>query len=202
MNVTIGSLTIQECCMLFRKLVAVAVLVVAPFAVRAAEPENPYKKAEKGQWAEYKMSGKFGGQDVTGSIKKTVVEKDDKSVTLEVKLSFAGFDPPAQKQKIDLTKPFDPATAANFPGGGQIKPKFDKQESGKETVEVAGKKYEAEWTSYKVKISAMGNEIEGTLKLWLSKDAPVGGLVKTESKMSFMGNDINSSTELEKSGKD
>lgn len=181
--------------MLSRKLVALAVLAIAPAALCAAEPEHPYKKAEKGQWATYKITGRF-----EGSVKQKVTEKTDKSVSLEATITFNGMDLPPQKRTIDLTKPFDPMTASLLPLGN--KAKAEKQESGKETVEAAGKKYQTEWTSYKVSADFMGNKLEGTMKVWLSKDAPVGGIVKTETKMSIMGNDIEGGSILDSSGKD
>ncbi len=98
--------------MFLRTLVALAMLFLAPLALCAAEPdkpekktdtkaeENPYKKAEKGQWATYKMAMKFAGNNIDGTMKQTVVEKDDKSITLEVVMNILGQEQ-KQTQKIE-----------------------------------------------------------------------------------------------------
>src|SRR5436190_1514761 len=119
--------------MLARKLVALAVIALAPAALSAAEPDNPFKNAEKGQWVSFKMTGKFGGMETNGTIKQTVLDKTDKAVTVEATISINGMDFPPQKKTIDLTKPFDPLSATSLPVGG--KAKSEKKESGKETIE-------------------------------------------------------------------
>src|SRR2546423_13003 len=106
--------------MLVRKLVALAVLAVVPLALPAAEPENPYKNAKKGEWASYKMSMKVAGQDIGGDLKQTVVEKTDKSVTIEAVANIFGQEQ-KQKHTIDLTKPFDPLATAQLPPGANAK---------------------------------------------------------------------------------
>src|SRR5437879_5944905 len=103
--------------MFSRTLVALAMLVAAPLPLSADEPkpdkktdtkdeDNPYKKAAKGEWATYKMAMKFAGNNIDGTVKQTVVEKDDKSITLEVVTNVLGQEQ-KQKQTIDLTKPFN-----------------------------------------------------------------------------------------------
>jgi hypothetical protein len=76
-----------------------------------AEEENPFKKANIGDWAEFKLTGSSG----EGKTKMTVVAKDDKELTYEVATTYSvgGKEKtvPVQKVKIDLTKPYDPAGA-------------------------------------------------------------------------------------------
>jgi len=197
--------------MFLRTLVALAMLFLAPLALCAAEPdkpekktdtkaeENPYKKAEKGQWATYKMAMKFAGNNIDGTMKQTVVEKDDKSITLEVVMNILGQEQ-KQTQKIDLTKPFNPLGGPGLPPGAEVK--MEKKESGKESIEVGGKKQDTEWTSYKVAVSANGMNIDGDVKVWLAKELPMGGVVKTEMKMKLMGQEMEMAMNMEKHGKD
>jgi hypothetical protein len=185
--------------MVSRKLVALAVLACVPMAARAEEPENPYKKAQKGQWATYKMTIKLAGNNVDGTMKQTVTEKDDKSVTLEIVTNVFGNEM-KQTQKIDLTKPFNPLAGQQLPPGADSK--IEKKDSGKETIEVAGKKQETEWTKYKISVSAMGQMFDGDVKVWLAKDLPLGGMAKMEMKMAFGGMDMEMAMNMDKHGKD
>lgn len=183
--------------MLFRSLGVALALVLAPVTLLAEE--NPYKAAEKGQWATYKMVMKLAGQELTGSVKQTVVDKSDKEVTIEAVASIFGQEQ-SQKHTIDLTKPFDPLSTTQLPPGADAK--IEKAESGKESIEVGGKKHDTEWTRYKMKLSVMGQDIEGETKVWLSKAIPLGGMAKMIMKMNFMGQEMEMAMELEKSGKD
>lgn len=182
--------------MLIRTLGVVLALIVAPVTVFG--DENPYKAAEKGQWASYKMTMKIAGQELAGSVKQTVVDKSDKEVTIEAVASIFGQEQ-SQKHTIDLTKPYDPLSTTQLPPGADAK--VEKADSGKEAIEVAGKKHDTEWTRYKLKLSLMGQDIEGETKVWLSKDIPLGGMAKMIMKMSVMGQEMEMAMELEKSGK-
>src|SRR5262245_37365354 len=162
-----------------RKLALVLAIGLAPLVARAEDKENPFKNAKKGDWVSYKTKAQFGDFKSEGTMKQTVTDKDDKSVTLKIATNFMGMDLPAQEQKIDLTKPFDPSSSA-VPGG---KAKVEKMESGKETIEVDGKKYECEWVKSKVTVEANGMKIESESKVWMSKQAPLSGMVKMESKL-------------------
>src|SRR5688572_19159492 len=90
-------------------------LAFAPWAA-AADEENPYKKAKVGDYANYKMTTKFGGMTLEGTLTQSVTAKSDKEVTIKVTGKVNGMDIPAQEQKIDLTKPYDPAKTALPPG--------------------------------------------------------------------------------------
>jgi hypothetical protein len=156
------------------------VLVLACVPMIARADENPYRSAKKGDWATYKTSTSFGAFKADGTMKQVVTAKDDKSLTLKISITSMGMELPAQEHKIDLTKPFDPSAAA-VPGAGNAK--VEKLGSGKETLEIGGKKYECEWVKNKMTIDANGMKIETETKVWTSKSVPLGGLVKMESKL-------------------
>jgi hypothetical protein len=107
---------------------------------------------------------------------------------------------PATEQKIDLTKPFDPTKVG---GGGGLPPgtdaKIEKLKDGKEKIKIAGKEYDATWTTYKMKAKAAGQEIDADLKVWMAKDIPMG-MAKMEMKASFAGQEMNMTMELTESG--
>src|SRR5262245_57824374 len=50
-----------------RLFAAVLAIAVAPFVARAADEENPYKKAKVGDFATYKMTTKAMGFNVEGT---------------------------------------------------------------------------------------------------------------------------------------
>jgi hypothetical protein len=175
----------------------VLLLAVVPFAIGADE-ENPYKKAKVGDFATYKMVTKVGGFNVEGTLTQTVTAKDDKEVTLETTGKVNNMDLPAQKQTIDLTKPFDPTkAAANVPPGAGVN--VQKLKDGTEKVKVGEKTYDTKWETYKVKLNAMGMAFESDMKVWQAKELPIP-IVKMEMAADVMGNKMELTMELTESG--
>ena len=166
-----------------RLLVAAFAILCAPLAVRSADDENPFKNAKVGDYATYKMSVKFAGTSLGGTSTQSVTAKTDQEATVKTTgvFEFMGNkqEIPAQEQKIDLTKPFDPTKV----GGGGLPPgtdvKVEKGKEGKEKIKVGGKEYDCTWTTYKVTGKANEQAITADVKAWMSKDLPLG-MVKME----------------------
>ena len=186
---------------MLRSFVAALALVVAPVAARAADDDNPYKNAKIGDYAMYTMTTKVAGINVNGTITQKVIEKSDKEATIEVTgtIEFGGnkMDIPAQKQKVDLTKPFDPTKGANLPGGAEAK--VEKGKEGKEKIKVNGKEYDTTWTTYKVKAKAMGQDIDADVKAWTAKDVPTG-MIKMTMTAEVAGQKMEMTMELKETG--
>ena len=179
------------------RLFAVAVaLVAAPF-ICAAEEENPYKKAKVGDFATYKMTTKIAGMNVEGTVTQTVTAKTDKKVTVETTAHVNGMDIPAQKQEIDLTKPFDPTKAGSLPQGTDVK--VEKLKDGTEKIKVGDKEYSTKWETYKMKMSTMGMDFNADMKVWQTKDLNLP-MVKMEMTAEVAGNKMEIVMELEKTG--
>ena len=178
-------------------LASAFVLVLAPVAAHAADDENPYKNAKVGDFANYKLTISVAGQNVEGAITQTVTAKSDKEVTLKVTGKANGMDIPAQEQKIDLTKPFDPTKLNQGVGGADMK--IEKGKEGKEKIKLKDKEYETQWTTYKVTGKANGLAIDSDMKVWLSKDIP-GVLAKMETTMSVAGMKMEMKMELTETG--
>ena len=144
------------------------------------------------------MSMKVAGQNLDGTVTQTVTAKTDKEVTVKVTGKVNGMDIPAQEQKIDLTKPFDPTKAGGgLPAGTDVK--VEKGKEGKEKIKVVGKEYEATWTTYKVKGKANGLDIDSDMKVWMVKDLPAG-MAKMEMTTSVAGMKVEMTMELSESG--
>jgi len=107
-----------------------------------------------------------------------------------------GMDIPSQEQKIDLTKPYDPTKAALPPG---TEAKLEKVKDGTEKVKAAGKEYDCQWETYKVKAKSGGQEIEANVKTWSSKDLTLL-VVKLEMTGEVMGMKMEMEMELSESG--
>jgi len=177
------------------RLLAALVACALPLAAAAAEEENPYKKVKVGDFATYKMTTKFAGASFEGSTTQTVTAKDDKEVTVKMTIKANGMEQ-AVEQKIDLTKPYDPAKTG-LPPGADVK--VEKVKDGKEKIKAAGKDYECQWQTYKVTGKAMGVEISADVKVWTSKDLPLQ-VVKMESTAEVANMKVESAMELTETG--
>jgi hypothetical protein len=180
-----------------RRLLAALAVLVVPFAATAAD-DNPYKSAKVGDYATYKMDMKFGDMPITGTVTATVTAKTDKEATVKVTGKVNNIDIPAQEQKIDLTKPYDPTkVGGGLPPG--VDAKIEKLKEGKEKVKVAGKEYETTWATFKMTSKAMGMDISADIKAWMAKDVPLG-LAKMEMTTAVAGQTMKMTMELTESG--
>ena len=186
---------------MLRSFVAVVALAVAPVAVRAADEENPYKNAKVGDYSTYTTTTEIGKFNVSGTVTQKVIKKDDKEATIEMlaTLEFGGNkkDLPAQTQKIDLTKPFDPTKGTALPGGGEAK--IEKGKEGKEKIKVGGKEYDCTWTNYKVKAKFMNQDIDADMKVWIAKEIPTG-VAKMTLTTDLGGQKMQMTMELKETG--
>lgn len=180
-----------------RLLAAAFALALAPFAARADEIDNPFRNAKVGDYAVYKMTTKIGDLAIGGTVTQTVTAKTDKEATLKVTANVNGMDTPAQEQKIDLTKPFDPTKAGSLPPNADIK--VEKLKEGKEKVKVGGKEYDSNWTTFKVKGKVMGLAIDADVKAWIAKEIPTG-MAKMEMAASIAGMKMEMKMELSETG--
>ncbi|HVL11840.1 MAG TPA: hypothetical protein VM529_04715 [Gemmata sp.] len=178
------------------RLTALAALV-SLVALTARAQDHPFKTAAKDDTATYKMKVAVGTLVLEGTTTQTVVAKTDTKVTVRVTANFSGMEPPPQDQEIDLTKTYDPTRVGALPQGAEAK--LDKLKDGKEKIKVAGKEYETTWTTYKMKAKAGGMDIDADLKVWMSKDVPMG-MAKMEMKAEFAGQAMNMTMELTETG--
>lgn len=153
---------------------AIAAFLLVP-VLAVAPGDNPLKNAKVGEWIEYKMTNSMMAGMET-KMKQTVIAKDATSVTLRIDTIMMG-----QKQstttKIPLDKPYEPHKIGQ-PEGVAI----TLLGTGTETIIVGGKSYACTWS--KAKVVMAKEKTEMLSKVWVSADAPLTGVVKTESDMS------------------
>jgi hypothetical protein len=181
---------------MFRLSAAAAAVCLAALAAGAAD-DNPYKGSKKGDYASYKVKVNFGGLALDGTTKQEVVDVTEKEATVKVTGNVGGTDIPAQEQKIDLTKPFDPTKVGALPPG--VEASVEKGKDGKEKLKVGDKEYDTTWTAYKIKAKAMGMDIDAEVKVWTAKDVPMG-MVKMESVANIAKQEMKMTMELAESG--
>ncbi|MCZ7647890.1 MAG: hypothetical protein M5U26_21970 [Planctomycetota bacterium] len=160
-----------------------------------AEDDNPYKAAAVGDWVEYKnVIVQPGGAKMESTMKQTVTAKDDKSVTIKNAVSMMGQNHESE-QTINLEEKYEPAP--KVPNG-----KAEKLEEGAEKIAVGGTDYDCKWYKYKVTADINGGQMVSTFKVWVCKDVPISGMVKTESatSMAIGGQNIDTTSSIELSG--
>lgn len=173
-------------------LLASLACLVAPAALFAQAQENPYKKADVGDWVSYEMKVDIGNQVITTTMKQTLKEKTDKEATVAIEINAMGQNI-NQTQKIPLDKPYDPTEMAKQQGGGQAE--VEKLEEADDSATVGGKTYKCKRIKMKVKVKQFN--LETTSTIWVSPEVPLSGLVKMETEI--MGRKI--TMEMTGSGK-
>src|ERR1022692_1186428 len=165
-----------------RRILAVALLVSSFTGVQPLDEPNPFKNAKVGQWVEYKVTS----ANIDGKTKMTIVAKDDKEATYEVAGTLSSMGKkktlPIQKLKIDLTKPYDPFSAANMKGACV---KIEKVGEGKEKIKIGGKEFNTKWIKLKATVTVNNMNAVSEYKAWFSDDVPLSGMVKVETTTSM-----------------
>jgi hypothetical protein len=165
--------------MIVRLLAAALAVSLGTLAVRAQD--NPFKDVKVGDFVTYKMKVTVGALNLEGTTTQTVTSRTDKEAKLKVVSNFSGMETPPQEQTIDLTKPYDPTRVGQLQPGAEAKVEKLKDKDGKEKLKLGkeNKEYDCTVTVYKMKAKAMGQEIDGEVKVWEAKTAPMG-LVRME----------------------
>lgn len=177
-----------------KHLLSLFVLAVfsAP-ASQAADEENPFKKAKEGDWVSYKMNTLTMGMNIDCELKMTITAKSDKEAVQKTTVLENGKELSGGDLKIDLTKPFDPSKPMD-PKSKDAK--VDKLDEGKEKVKIGTKEYDCTWVKVKSVNKIGGKDNTSEIKVWTSKTAPLGGIVKMEMKSEI----TNLTLELKDSG--
>jgi hypothetical protein len=163
------------------RLLCFAIICLVPLASPAQENNhNPFRNAKVGDYVAYKQTTMFLGKNIEISMRETVTAKNDKELTLRTTGTVSGTALPSHDAKIDLTKPYDPATAMT-----QADPtsKFEQTGAGKEKIKIGDKTYDCAWIAGKQ--FDKGGKHTTDVKIWFSKSVPLTGRVKVETKSTF-----------------
>lgn len=155
-------------------LAAFILVALAAWTVQAQNAAKP----KVGDWVQWKNTSSIMDKEFTVTVKQSVKAVDEKNVTVEFETTFGDKAFPGKEVQIPLDQFSDPLKAMQI-GKGKAKGKVEKLESGKANVDAAGKKYATEWTSYKVSDFG-GKDMEATVKIWISQDVPLNGMVRME----------------------
>jgi hypothetical protein len=151
--------------------VVCALPLISPAGEKA---DHPLKKAKIGDYAVYTNTASENGKDSESvTVKKTVVARSDKDVTVRVEITAGGKTVQKNDNKIDLTKPYDPIAEMTAPGQ-----KWEKIANGKEKIKIGAKSYDCTWISGK---GTDAKKIEYEFKIWTDMSVPFG-VVKMETK--------------------
>jgi hypothetical protein len=149
-------------------MTGVCVLLVAGFAGAQEDGGFWLKKAKVGDYVVFKLIGSPGTET------QEVIAVTDKDVTIRFTSVFNGL---AQKP-LELTFSKDPKVD---PSQKAKNLKIVETGTGQETLKIGGKDYLCDWRSNKITATAGDMVITSESKIWNCKDAPVFGLVKTET---------------------
>jgi hypothetical protein len=150
------------------------VMVVAAYA-SAQDVKQPLRNAKVGDYVVFKLSS----PQVQGTMRQEVVAVTDKNVTIKTTSTTNGFTLPASEQTVDIETKSDPAVEAR----NRQEMKIVDTGNGQETLSINGRAYKCDWRANTSTVSQGGMDIVSESKVWLSNDAPVYGLVKTETKV-------------------
>jgi hypothetical protein len=156
-------------------LLAITANVIIAQSATAQENIEPLRKAKVGDYVVFKLTG--GG--VKGTMRQEVTAVTDKSVTIKSTSTTNGITLPASEQTIPLAPKVDPAVEAKNREANKIVDTGN----GEETLTIGGKGYKCQWRSNSTTTMQGGTKIVSEAKVWISADAPVYGLVKTETKV-------------------
>jgi hypothetical protein len=159
-----------------RNLFTLAALTILTAATAAQDKSHPFAKAKVGDWISYKIET-AGAAAMT--MKQTVTAKDTDSVTLKIEMDAGGKKMHSAEQRVSLKEAFDPTRMLQSP---QSKAEVAKLEEGTQTLSLGGKKYACTWVKNKIVTQANGQKYETTSTMWVSKDVPLGGLVRAETE--------------------
>ncbi|QVL33303.1 hypothetical protein KIH39_05145 [Telmatocola sphagniphila] len=141
----------------------------------AQEVVPPLKKAKIGDYVIFKMDS--AGAKM--SMRQEVTAVTDQEVTVTTTTTINGMQQKDLEQKFKLNEKYDPSAMAK----NQKDAKIEATGKGEETLKIDGKSYKCSWQGNKVTVKNGDMEIVSESKVWISKDAPVFGLVKTETKV-------------------
>ncbi len=142
--------------------------------VSAEEPYYPLKKAKVGDWVLMRMDN----PQAKMTMRMEVTQTSDRTVTIKTVTTINGMELAPDVRAVDIMSKGDPAVEQK----NREQFKYVDTGKGQETLKINGKEYHCDWKSMTTTANVNGAELKTESKLWTSKDAPLYGLVKSETK--------------------
>jgi hypothetical protein len=145
--------------------------------ISAQEAEQPLKDAKVGDFVVFKRPGELG---VAGSVRHEVITIKDKEVTIRTTVTVLGKQLAFEDNKAPMTAKYD----LEGPNRNRNDTNILDSSKGQETLKVNGRNYLCDWRSLRCIVTLLGKEYTVIRKVWISKDAPLYGLVRMEENTS------------------
>lgn len=145
-------------------------LISAANAEDKKEP-HPYKAAKVGDWIEYSVTDVKSGKTFESRFKLLVKEKYENEIVFARDENYGKRKMPTGEEHIELNKPY------RQDGDGESWTYEIKAEKD-EKITVGGKEYACKMKEMIIYSSAPGAD-PLTRKVWISKDVPLDGIVKS-----------------------
>jgi len=149
---------------------------------RIVDWENPYKRAQVGDWTHYEQTMQAQGQSLTGQGTAELIEKSNEAARVKVEVVI-GNQLVEKMLTIDLTEPLEDRIGDLMKQIGQQLPAnaeiwIGPSQYEDEVLFIGGKRYECVKAVRRMRMGAQGQEIEGWIRNWRCLDVPLDGIVK------------------------
>jgi|GEM_PF-3583294 hypothetical protein len=157
---------------------------------RIVDWENPYKRAQVGDWTHVEQTMQVPGQSMTGYGTCEVIAKT--ATEAVARLQFV-LGPQRQEQiiRVDLTEPLEDRMGEMLKQMGQEMPANAEFWVGPSQYEedvlfIGGKRYECVKAVRQMRMEQQGQKMEGIVQNWRCVDVPLDGIVKGTGDLQVM----------------
>jgi hypothetical protein len=157
---------------------------------RVVDWENPYRRAQVGDWNHVEQTMVAEGQSITGQGTSEVIEKTASKAVVKIQVVF-GDQRQENTVTIDLTEPLEDRLGEMLAQTGQKLPAnaevwIGPSQFEEEVLFIGGARYECVKAVRRMRLEQQGQKIEGVIQNWRCIDAPLDGIVKGTSDMQVM----------------
>ncbi len=157
---------------------------------RIVDWENPYKRAQVGDWTHVEQTIRAQGQTMTGQGTSEVVEKTATEAIVKMQVVF-GDQYQENTVAIDLTEPLEDRMGDMMAQIGQELPAnaefwIGPSQYDDDVLFIGGKRYECVRATRNMRIEQQGEKLEGTIRNWRCVDVPLDGIVKGTGDLQAM----------------
>ena len=157
---------------------------------RIVDWENPYKRAQVGDWTHVEQTMQAEGQTVTGQGTSEVIGKTATEAVVRMQVVF-GDQFQESTITIDLTEPLEDRMGDMMAQMGQNLPPnvelwIGPSQYEEDVLFIGGKRYECVRATRSMRLEQRGEKLEGTVRNWRCVDVPLDGIVKGTGDLQVM----------------